>query len=143
MSEKEYRGYLVIIAVIAVLFIFAGGIGGFVIRGADTADSSGAEQYQQRERELLARIGEYQQREQGRIKAERNRAAREVERISAARERAKRLEAAIGAIRVADRRTGELLQELAKEINLLADYIGGIGGGSGGDTVDDNDNWNE
>jgi len=133
MNEKEYRRYFVIIAVIAILLIFAGGVGGFVIRGAHTGDSAGVERNTERERELLARIGEYQQREQERVDRERKNAAREAELNRAARERAVRLETAVGAIRVSDRRTGELLQEIAKEINFLADYIGSLGGGPGGD----------
>ena len=141
MNEKEYKRYFVIIVIIAVLLVFAGGIGGFVIRGANTPDSAGIERNTERERELLARIGEYQQREQNRITAERERTAREAERIGAARERAYRLETAVGALRVADRRSSELLQEIAKEINLLADYIGSISGGPGGDA--DNDNGNK
>ena len=126
MNEKEYRFYIVIIIVIAVLLIFAGGVGGFVIRGAHTADNSGIADYQQRERDLLARIGEYQQREQDRIARERESAAREAERLKREGERIARTENAIGAIRESDRRERNLYQELAKEADILADFFAGV-----------------
>jgi hypothetical protein len=137
MSEKEYKRYIAIIAVTAVLLVFAGGVCGFVIRGAHTADNPGIAEYQQRARELLARIEEYQQREQDRVAREREAAAREAELNRAAGERAKRLEAAVGAIWTTDRRERELYAEIAKEAHLLADYIGSLGGGSGRDSDSD------
>jgi hypothetical protein len=115
MNEKDTRRFITLF-IISIIFIIASGAGCFFIGRADTADSSGIEQHLSRERELLARIGEYQRREE-----ERNR--REAERIAAEGERIKRTEAAIRAVRETDRRSGALLQELAKEVDVLADYF--------------------
>jgi hypothetical protein len=92
--------------------------GGYVIGGTNTADSGGVESNLARERELLERIGEYQRREEARV-------AREAGRIAAEGERIERTEAAIRAIRESDRRSGGLLQELAEEVGVLADYFRG------------------
>jgi DNA repair exonuclease SbcCD ATPase subunit len=87
-----------------------------------------------RESSLLEQLGEYQQRETARIRAERERAERaeatineyqqrETARIRAERERIERTEDAIRELRDSDRRASSLLQELATEVNILADYF--------------------
>lgn len=63
----------------------------------------------ERESSLLEQLGEYQQRETARIRAE--------------RERIERTEDAIRELRDSDRRASSLLQELATEVNILADYF--------------------
>jgi hypothetical protein len=140
MNEKKY--IVIIIAIVVIIFVLGGTAAGAGLcaffYSAYKSDNSRTEQYSERERELLARIGEYQQREQDRVARERENAAREAELNRAAGERAKRLAKAIGDVRVTDRRSGELLQEAAREINFLAGYIGSIGGSSGGD-ADNND----
>ena len=106
---KFFVGVLILIAVTGTTVAF------FISRASAT-DSARIGEYQQRERDLLARIGEYQQREETRIR-------REAERIAAERERIERTENAIRALRESDRRTSSLLQELTKEINILADFF--------------------
>jgi hypothetical protein len=117
MNEKTNRDIIVCI-IGALLICTTGFTGGYFIGKPHTGDSAGIERNLDRERELLARIGEYEQREADRI-------ARENERISAERERIERTKNAIGAIRGLDRRSGSLLQELEQEIDILADYFRG------------------
>jgi hypothetical protein len=117
MNEKTNRNFI-IVCIIGALLICGAGAVCYFLGQSHTGDSAGIERNLDRERELLARIGEYEQREADRI-------ARENERISAERERIARTEAAIGAIRGLDRRSGSLLQELEQEIDILADYFRG------------------
>ena len=92
-------------------------------------NSSGVEGDTDQQRELLERIGEYQRREEARVAAE-------AARITAERDRIERTTAALNSIRESDRRSGDLLQELTKEIDILEDYfrnsslIIGSGGGN-------------
>ena len=104
---------------ILVLVAFAGHLIFFDLVGTHTSYSSRASGYRDRERELLATIEEYKRREQTRVD-------RENELVAGARERAERFETAIGALGGLDRRSGELLQELVKEINFLADSFRSI-----------------
>jgi len=113
--QKTNRNYFIIIS-IALLLVFAGGIGGFFIGRANKSDNSRTEYDFSRERELLARIGEYERREADRI-------TRESDRIAAERKRFERTEIAIRAIRKSDRRSSNLLQELSKEVEILADFF--------------------
>jgi hypothetical protein len=128
MNEKNYRKFII---VFIVAFILGGAVGGglcFIIHSKNKPDNSGITEYQQRERTLLERIGEYQQREEART-------AREARRVEAERERIVRTETQLGAIRGLDRRSGDLLQELAEEVAILAgffdyvrrEYFGAIG----------------
>ena len=117
------------ILVSAVIGIWA------VVHTKNKPDNRGIAEYQQRERELLARIAEYQQREEDRI-------TREARRIEAEGERIKRTEAQLGAIRGLDRRSGDLLSELAQEVKILADFF--VGSRSEySDAVNNNDNRGE
>jgi len=122
MNEKNNGFYFI---AVFFAFILGGAIGGVgtVIYTAHKSDNRGIEQYQQRERELLGRITDYQQRENARIEAERIRIARENERIRAERERIARTEAQLRTIWGLDRRSSDLLSELAKEIDILADFF--------------------
>jgi len=115
-----------VIGIVFIAIVFSGAIATgfwFIFDSKNKSDNRGVEYYQQRERELLARIGEYEQRESARIEVERIRAAREADRIRQERERITRTETQLTAIRGFDRRTGDLLQELAKEISILQDYF--------------------
>lgn len=122
------KKHIVIFIIVIILSVFVGGTAITIFNGANTGDNNGVEQYQQRERELLNRIGEYEQREQARVEAERIRITAENIRIERARERIERTEIAIRAIWEFDRRTGELLQELIEEIKILADNGGCLSG---------------
>jgi uncharacterized protein YneF (UPF0154 family) len=118
MNEKISCNVIVMCIIAVLLLICTGFFGGYFLCRSHTADNTGIERNLSRERELLARIGEYEQREKIRI-------ARENERINAERERIERTENAIRAVRGLDRRSGDLLQELAKEADILADYFRG------------------
>jgi len=120
MNEKNYRRSVIVLVIVA--FILGSAVGGglcFIIHSKNKPDNTGIAEYQQRERDLLARIGEYQQREE-----DRNR--REARRIEAERERIARTETQLGAIRGLDRRSGDLLSELAKEVDILAKYFADV-----------------
>ena len=114
MNEKNSRGFAAAVIVMAALL--AGGIAGYFIGSKNTGNSGGTGGDFSRERALLERIGEYERREADRI-------ARENERIGAERARIDRTENAIRAIRGLDRQSGGLLQELAAEVNILADFF--------------------
>ena len=113
--KKVYISIFTVI-IVAILLIFAGSIAGFIFGTKNSANSPGIERNLDRERELLARIGEYERREQARISAERIRIAAENTRIE-------RTEIAIRAIRESDRRSGSLLQELEQEVNILENFF--------------------
>jgi len=116
VDKKEINRNLFVVFVLALLLVFAGGIGGFFIGRANKSDNSRTEYDFSRERELLARIGEYERREAARIAAENSRIERE-------RVRIEQTEIAIRAIRESDRRSISLLQELEQEVNILANFF--------------------
>jgi hypothetical protein len=122
MNEKINK--FCFVSAVAAFILGCAVVGGIsiAINSAHKSDNTGIEQYQQRERELLTRIGEYQQREEARIEAERVRTAREDRRIRAERERIKRTEAQLGTLWGFGGREYELREELTKEINILADF---------------------
>jgi hypothetical protein len=105
-----------ITAGIIVLFVLGLCFGAYQFGAKNARNSTGITGNTEQQRELLARIGEYEQRERDRLAAENSRIERE-------RERIERTKAAIGAIRQSDRRSGDLLKELAEEIGILADYL--------------------
>lgn len=124
MNElKKINVNIIVVVIIAALFVLAGGITGFIIGGKNTVNSSGAESNLFRERELLTRIREYEQREQDRAVAERGRIAAENYRIARERARVERTAEQLAAIRLLDRRSGDLLQELVEEVNILESYF--------------------
>jgi len=113
--EKINKHFIAIILGI-VLIICASSVTSYFIGRANSTDSDRVERNTEQQRELLARIREYQQREEDRTR-------REAERITAERARIERTEAAIGAIRQSDRRSGDLLQELEAEVDILESYF--------------------
>lgn len=113
---QKTNSHSFIIICIAALLILPISIGSFFIGKTHSGNSAGIERNLDRERELLARIGEYEQREEARI-------AREAERIAREGERIERTKIQLGAIRELDRRSGGLLSELEQEINILAGYF--------------------
>jgi hypothetical protein len=118
VDEKGCRNIIISIGIFAIILIFTGSIVSYYIGRADTGDSTGVEFDPGRERELLERIGEYELRERDRIAAENCRIGRERERIERTKEQ-------LGTVRELDRRSGDLLQELEREVNILADYFRG------------------
>ena len=113
--QKKY----IIIAGLVCLFILlctATGVIAFNIGRTNTGNNQGTTGNTDSQRQLLDRIGEYERREQDRITAENRR-------VEAERERIKRTEDAIRALRESDRRSSTLLQELATEVDILANYF--------------------
>lgn len=111
MEKKDVK--FIVISIILCLIVAT--ITFFI--GRATADNSaGADRITEDQRAVLARIGEYEQREADRISRHAERLAREGERIE-------RTEAAIRALRLSDRRSSSLLEEITKELDILADYF--------------------
>jgi len=117
MNEKINLFRVIGIVIIAVIFSGAVSAGFCIIfNSKNKSDNRGIGEYQQRERQLLDRIGEFERREE-----DRNR--REAERIRAEGERIERTETAINAIRQSNRRERDLYAELRAQNNILEDYF--------------------
>jgi hypothetical protein len=111
-------------AVVAGFILGCTVVGGlwFIYSSAHKPDNGGVEKYQERERDLLNRIGEYEQREKERTAREKARIAGEDRRIRAEGERIARTETLLRPLWGFDRSERQLHEDLAKEINILADF---------------------
>jgi len=119
MNEKIItvnKRCIVTIVIAAIIICAIGAITGIFITRSHIGNNGRIGSDFSRERELIERIGEFERRETERIAAENLRIRRERERIEAT-------EIAIGTVRQLDRRTTTLLEQLAAEIDILANFF--------------------